>query len=500
MKKTFLLLLIMFSFSFSITFIGIQQSRIDSDVSVGLGLNISTLGTELSDGTAVCSGLTLDALTYFNGNYSNLQNIMVPCPTFGCGPRPSVGNDVQPFSILLVNKTDYLNNVSYYFNTQYYQYGTGPNPFAIFNSTGMYYNPGQPKGDASFKHGMFCYGNFSIIDNGTVLNSFDLNNSIAYSLTPPLSKSLSFISTLQNCSIFVRTWETDGPMKDSTYTSTTFSPIRKEIKLAVYNGPNLTLTPVQSDYTVTPGGSVTFRFKLNNSGDMNATVSNVYISNGFIVNSFSPSTINAGQSVDFAVTVTAPNALPGTIVSPTISFDFNSTVPVVGTCGSASVSSVNVGSVLIGDINPISVRIYSSPSGFFNEGTTFIPSKMNVTARIWREDPVNYLISEVKTNISIYYFNTTLKIWRLKFNITDISGSTGSSSENGRNMVWWNNSDGVFINLNETISSSPPFNYVPGVYKVEIRSYDDAATRGSKLQTNSAYFVIFNLPGCARKV
>ncbi|MEM3369871.1 MAG: hypothetical protein QXE90_03425 [Candidatus Micrarchaeia archaeon] len=500
MKKIFLLLLIIFSFSFSITFVGIQQSRIDSDIFVDLGLNVSTSGIELINGTAVCSGLTLDVSTYMNGNYSNLQNIMVPCPTFGCGPRPSVGNDIQPFSILIVNKTDYLNNVSYYYNTQYYQYGTGPNPFATFNSTGTYYNPGQPKGDASFKHGMFCYGNFSIIDNGVVLNSFQLNSSITHSLIPPLSKNLSFITILQNCSIFVRTWETDGPMKDSTYTSNTFSPIKKEITFAIYNGPNLIITPIQSDYTVTPGGTVTFRFKLNNSGDMNATISNLSISNGFTVNSFSPSTINAGQIIDFIVTATAPNALPGTIVSPTISFDFNSTIPVVGTCGSSSISSFNVGSVLIGDINPIDVRVYITPSGFFNEGSTFIPSKMNVTARIWREDPLNYLISEVKTNISIYYFNTTLRSWRLKLNIADISGSSGSYSINERNVRWWNNSDGIFINLNETISSSSPFSYVPGVYKVEIRSYDDAATRGSKIQTDSRYFVIFNLPGCARKV
>jgi hypothetical protein len=251
---------------------------------------------------------------------------------------------------------------------------------------------------------------------------------------------------------------------------------------------------------VTPGGQVTFKFRMNNSGDVNATVNSIVISDGFSVVSFSPSTINAGEAVDFTVTATAPNVGPGTTVTPTINFTFSSATPIVGTCGTGSAANVNVGSVLIGNINPIDVSIYAFPSSIFNEGTTFLPGKVNITAKIWRDDPQNYLIGDVVTNISIYYYNTTTKTWRLKLNITDISGTTGTIIQNGRTVKWNNNTGLIVINMNETLSSSSPFNYVPGIYRVNITSYDGPATTGSKIHNKYAYFVIFNLQGCARKV
>ncbi|MCS7109802.1 MAG: hypothetical protein NZ903_03330, partial [Candidatus Micrarchaeota archaeon] len=104
------------------------------------------------------------------------------------------------------------------------------------------------------------------------------------------------------------------------------------------------------------------------------------------------------------------------------------------------------------------------------------------------------------SNLTIYYYNTTTKSWRAKLNITSISGLRGTGIESGRSYGWYNTSEGVIINLNETISSSAPFLYVPGVYKVVINSYDPAATTGSKMHSAWKYFVIYTVPGCPGKV
>lgn len=491
-------------------------------------LNASISGTDLPSNSIICSD-TISFNTSVSSNFT-LVSANLPCPTSECIFYPSnqFTLSTQPFQILWFNSTNYYNTISSYCNPSYggrplcYIYystsaSAGINPLAPYIFRSAYYKSLKRITDNAAANGsLFCTADIKFYDNGNIIHSEDLTSNPTYSFAPHTGDHLFMAHlVINNCSFLSRTYEqpqsqfygTISPVLDVLYfnrnnPTLTYSYVipSNNIMLKIINGPNLTLTPIQSEYTVTPGGSVTFSFKLNNTGDMNATISNVSISNGFTVTSFSPSTINAGQAVDFTVTATAPMTQPGTTVSPTISFDFNSTVPVVGTCGSASVASVNVGNVLIGDINPISVRVYTAPSGFFNEGTTFIPSKMNVTARIWREDPYNRYLENVESNISIYYYNTTIKSWKLKFNITSISGSSYSDTVNERKFALWSNSDGIFINLNETISSTSPFSYVPGVYRVEIRSYDDAATKGSKLQTNSAYFVIFNLPGCARKV
>ncbi|MEM3814590.1 MAG: hypothetical protein QW771_00615 [Candidatus Micrarchaeia archaeon] len=472
-----------------------NQSNATVRFNAVIPFNISYGSVIVTNGSYVCTGSQL-GLTANNITTFSPISVVVECPR-ECSTYSSPSSSF-PQSILWISENAYNANKSQYNITSswcnYSKFPQPPHPLAQYNYTSIYKSViNQSSGIASL--GVFCYGNISFYEN---------NNQISSPFTVS-STGLTYLSArliTGECSLLARSFETSGPTLDCWYSNQMLNnyAFENSTQINVISGPNLTLTPTKTDYSVTPGGTVTFKFKLNNSGDMNATISGVTVSDGFSVDSFSPSTINAGEVVDFTVSATAPILQAGTTVTPTISFDFNSTVPIIGTCGAASVANVNVGNVLIGDINPISVRIYATPSGFFNEGNTFLPSKLNITARIWREDPHNQYLNDIVTNISIYYYNTTLKNWRLKFNVTGISGSTDSPTVNERNIAWWSNSDGIFINLNETISSSSPFSYVPGVYKVEIRSYDDAATRGSKIQTDSRYFVIFTLPGCARKV
>ena len=491
------LFLLLIQISFSTIFTGLEQSRIDADVVQNLTLNVTSSGIQLSDGDLLCSGLPISVNSMFDANYTALTNEMVPCPTFGCGPRPSVPNDAQPFPIALINQTFFSNNVSYYYGTQYYAAGMGSSPFALFNWTGTYYTPppgGSKSPDASFMHRMFCYGTVSVYGDSVLLNSFNLNSSLSYAFTPSGMSSVLIGSSFSDCAMFVRTWETDGPTKDSAFTSS-FPAATQQVGISIVDGPSFSVTSPPGTYAVTPGGTIAFTFTLNNTGDMDASITGVTLTGGFAVTSFSPSTILAGQSVSFSVVATAPAVAPGTIVSPTATISFSSVSPVIGSCGTGSQSGIAIGSVVVGEVDPIDVGIEVTPSGVFVDGNEYSSDEVSIEATVEREDPPGYLISEVESNITISIYNSSTDDWTTVIEFDNIGGTTGTMVNNGTTVEWSTIGGELVIELDYSVTALDP-----GVYRVDIDSYDPNGPASDREDSASAYFVIFTAEGCVDRV
>ena len=508
----FLSLIFLSSISFSAVFTGISQSKLNADLFSELAINMSNSTVTINNGDNVCSGMPIEINASFSGNYSNLNNIYVPCPTFGCGPRPSVPSSSFPFLITLVNSTQFQNNVTYYYNTQFYSSSPPPNSLAIYNYTGTYYNPPE-SGDqnpyksppASFLHNVFCYGNFSIYQDDTLFQSYSLNYSLSTSFTPT-GKNIRVNSSLISCAAFVRTWETDGPTKDSVYnTSASSVQTSKSMTINIVSGPSLSFTPLSQDPAV-PGQSYTMVVNVTNNGDLNATINQVNISysGGQIpVNDFSPSSVLAGQTVQLRINVTIPSSItPGTVIYPNVSISYNSSTPVVGECGgSRSVTvSISTNGIVVGNVKPITLTARSSPSSILKEGSYYSSNKIITNITIRRDEPPNFRLDYVETNITLYYYNTTTQSFKLNASYTGISGSSGSYSSGDGNIRWSTDSDGLRIQYNQTIS-----NYLPGVYKINISSYDPSPTDDNGqpnpvTRTRQFYFVIFNASSCVKRI
>ena len=508
----FLILFFVSSLSFSLVFTGIEQSKLGADLFTEITLTMSNTTVIINDGDNVCLGMPIEINTSFSGNYSNLNNAYVPCPTFGCGPRPNVPSSSYPFLITLVTPTEFQNNVTYYYGTQFYSSNPPFNIFAIYNSTGTYYNPPE-SGDpnpyksppASFLHNIFCYGNFSIYQDDALFQSFSLNSSLSVSLIPT-GKKIKVNSSLISCAAFVRTWEIDGPTKDSAYTTSPSSvQIHKSMSVNIVSGPNLLITPLSQDPAV-PGQPTTFRVNITNQGDLNATITqvNVTYSGGQIqVNGFSPSSVAAGETIQLSINVTIPSSItPGTVIYPNITVYYNSSTPVVGDCGgtTSATGQISTQGIIVGNIKPIRLSVRSSPSSIFKEGTYLSSNKIVTNITIRRDEPIGYGLDEIETNITLSYYNYTTQSFKVNTSYTGIIGSNGLIQSNGGSISWKIEDNHLRIQYNQSI-----LNYQPGVYRINVTSYDPFPTDENGqpkpiTRTRIFYFVIFDAAGCINKV
>jgi hypothetical protein len=245
---------------------------------------------------------------------------------------------------------------------------------------------------------------------------------------------------------------------------------------------------------------------VTNNGDLNATINqvNVSYSGGQIpVNDFSPSSVLAGQTVQLRINVIIPFSItPGTVIHPNVSISYNSSTPVFGDCGgSRSVTgSISTNGIIVGNVKPITLTARSSPSSILKEGNYYSSNKIITNITIRRDEPPNFRLDYVETNITLYYYNTTTQSFKLNASYTGISGSSGSSSSGDGSIRWSTDSDGLKIQYNQTIS-----NYLPGVYKINISSYDPSPTDDNGqpnpvTRTRQFYFVIFNASSCVKRI
>ena len=390
------LFVISFDYVSAAAFNGVDFNTINADTAFNLTSNVTAWGTDLTGGELVCAG-TINITATASGLYENLSNKIVPCPTYGCGPRPAGIATLEPFPLFIVSAANYNGNVAAYYNSPFYLTAQAPNPLAPYVGIGQYYhidsNPDTgakvyvPVGaPAAFSHGMFCYGSFDLFVNGVAQTSVPLNATMGIT-NYVLSSGGALVyanATVSNCSFFIRTSETDGPTKDSAYPTLYFPRmIGSSLNFTVTNGPNISAIMPLGSYLVAPSSPVTLIIPIQNTGEMNATFVNITMTDGFNVTGFSPSGIMAGQALNLTINTISPATISA--LSPNITITYTSNTTAIGTCGNGTQTNVSIGTIIIGDtIPPVTIATANNSDGSnygFGPATTFLPPPVNVTLR-----------------------------------------------------------------------------------------------------------------------
>ncbi|VVB73348.1 Uncharacterised protein [uncultured archaeon] len=484
-------------------FNGVSFSTINADTSFNLSVNVTAWNTTLSGGELVCAG-PVNITATASGSYENLSNTIVPCPTYGCGPRPVTVVTPEPFPLSIVSSADYSSNVSTYYNTAFYGSYQAPNPLAPYNSTGQYYRitagAYDPVGaPAAFSHGMFCRGSFDLFVNNVSQISVPLNATMGIT-NYALSSGGALVytnATVLGCSFFIRTNETDGPTKDSAYTTAYFPRmVGTSLNFTVTNGPNFSITGAPGAFLAAPGSPVSISLPIQNTGEMNATITSIAIDSGFTVTSFSPSDINAGQATTLTILATAPAGL-GTY-TPTITLTYVSNTTALGTCGNGTQALGVLGNVTNGTIiiivtptTPISPSVFVSPSGVLSDGGQWYPStQVVITANITRPGSAGLFVT-TSSNITVYEIDPVTEQDKAPAvaNFIESQGTLSSTSVFKGGIL---ESQGIFLPFDVQLLR-------PAVYHVLLSTYDPAkAGTDQQTKTDSAYFTVYTLT-CAEK-
>jgi hypothetical protein len=469
-------------------------------LNISLNLTATSDAQELSNGSFVCINTPITA-NAANLSMFNPYSLIVELPRVGGSPF-NLPSSQFPQNILWMSQSEFYANKTPYakFGSQCIAYPTTqPNQLAPYNFTATYKTLiSSTSGTASL--GTFCYGNLSLWDG---------SNQVAFSFTPTVqgNRLLTLNLTIGECAVMTHAFDSSGASKDCWYHNTLLNNrvFLDSLNLTYVSGPSLSLTPLPQDPAV-PGQSYTMVVNVTNNGDLNATINqvNVSYSGGQIpVNDFSPSSVLVGQTVQLRINVTIPSSItPGTVIYPNVSIIYNSSTPVVGDCGgSRSVTgSISTNGIVVGNVKPITLTARSSPSSILKEGSYYSSNKIITNITIRRDEPPNFRLDYVETNITLYYYNTTTQSFKLNASYTGISGSSGSYSSGDGNIRWSTDSDGLRIQYNQTIS-----NYLPGVYKINISSYDPSPTDDNGqpnpvTRTRQFYFVIFNASSCVKRI
>jgi len=510
-----ILFLLFFLFSFQIqtseaTLINTYfYSNFGNDYYAYLQLNISPNLTATSDAQELSNGSFVCINTPITANAANLSmfnpySLIVELPYTGGSPY-NLPSSQFPQNILWMSQSEFYANKTPYakFGSQCIAYPTTqPNQLAPYNFTATYKTLiSSISGTASL--GTFCYGNLSLWDG---------SNQVAFSFTPtvPGNRLLTLNLTIGECAVMTHAFDNSGASKDCWYHNTLLNNriFLDSLNLTYVSGPSLSLTPLSQDPAV-PGQFYTMVVNVTNNGDLNATINQISAtytsstgqSGALSVNNFSPSSVLVGQTVQLRINVTIPDVSHGTTIYPNITIIYNSSTPVVGDCGgsNSATGEVSTSGIVVGNIELITLTAKSSPSSILKEGSYYSSNKVITNITITRDTPPNYKLDDVETNITLYYYNTTTQSFKLNASYTGISGSSGSSSSGDGNIRWSTDSDGLRIQYNQTIS-----NYLPGVYKINIISYDPSPTENGQPKpvtlTRQFYFVIFNASSCVKRI
>jgi len=484
-------------------FNGVSFSAMNADTAFNLTMNATAWNTALAGGELVCAG-PINITATASGYYENLSNKIVPCPTYGCGPRPVTAVNPEPFPLFILNAADYNSNISTYYNTAFYVSYQVPNPLAPYNATGQYYRitagAYDPVGiPAAFSHGMFCYGLFQLFMNNVSQISVPLNTTMGitnYALASGGAQAYTN-ATVSGCSFFIRTNETDGPTKDSAYTTSYFPRmVGNSLNFTVTNGPNFSVTSAPGAFSAAPNGPVTISIPLQNDGEMNATITNVTMDSGFTVTGFSPSDINAGQATTLVITATAPGGL-GTY-TPTVTLAYVSNTTAIGTCGNGTQALAIPGNVAGGTIiiivtptTPISPAVFVNPSGVLSDGGQWYPSnQVLISANITRPGSAGLFVT-TSSNITVYEIDPITKQDKAP-KIASFVESQGTLSSISVFKSGILESQGILLPFDVRLLR-------PAVYHVLLSTYDPAkAGTDQQIKQASAYFTVYTLT-CAEK-
>ncbi len=466
-----------------------SEYRTIVDLNMSPNFTAVSNGVTLADNDYLCINLPI-TITANNISSFSPVNSVVEC-AFNCSTYSSP-ESAFPQLIQWMDQASFSANKTFYSlyasECRLYRFVQPANPLAPYNFTSTYRTMTKSVSGIS-SQGVYCYGN---------LTAWDGSTEIPFVYTPSVTgtRLLSVNLSTTECALMARSFETNGAMQDCWYhnTNTNNMSVIESLSINYVSGPAFSASG-SSSYNVVPGGSITFTFTLNNTGDMDASITGVTLTEGFAVTSYSPSTVLAGQSVAFSVVATAPAVAPGTVVSPTATISYSSVSPVIGSCGTGSQSGIAIGTVVVGEVDPINVGIKATPSGIFVEGNDYSSNEVSIEATVDRSDPPGYLLDEVESNLTISVYNSSIDDWSSIIEFEGIGGSTGTMINNGNTVEWEIIGEELVITLNYPVIALDP-----GVYRVDIDSYDPNGPASDREDSASAYFVIFTAEGCVNKV
>ncbi|MCW1309637.1 MAG: hypothetical protein QXP04_02995, partial [Candidatus Nanoarchaeia archaeon] len=254
--KKFIFLIFLSSLFHSIIITTNFVSNISSDYRTIVNLNISSNFTAVSNNVPLTNYSYLCINTPITMTVNNISNFtpisnVVEC-AFNCDTY-SQPQSSFPQPIHWIDQTSFYGNRSLYIVDRSecigYRSAQPPNPLIPYNFTSNYKSMTKSvSGIAGL--GLFCYGNLTMWD-GSI--------QIPFVYIPLINgtRELKVNLSLTECAVLTRALEQNGAMQDCWYHNTTINnmSIIESLVINYISGPNLTLTPTKTDYSVTPGGT-----------------------------------------------------------------------------------------------------------------------------------------------------------------------------------------------------------------------------------------------------
>lgn len=524
------------------TFRSIVGYDINADPAFSVTMNVNAWGQQLAADSLVCIGpVTASALV--NSNFT-ISSATVECPTPNCNAYSTaeIPSSAQPLLTLWGNATYYGSVISGLCQvpscSRYYSTASaaGVNALTPYVFSATYRAGAVDKGIHPANGSFFCKGNVTVIDNGSPGGTSDLAVSPNVTFTPAAGvHALELRLSTGNCSFMARTYEkeylwygqTISPVRDTvhfytggTYTATATSP---PLNITFTSGPVLSVSQIGT-YNVKADEQFTITATVNNTGPMNATITGITLSDGFGVISYNPNTINAGQTVNLAISAKAPDD-EGTY-DVTMTIGYTSDTPVIGTCGSGTITGLVVANITVlppGPVPPIDIVLTAQPSLVLRKDDHFYWGAeeildVNITGIVTRDWPEgDDEVGSVAGNVTIKKFNPASGQWeRMRYDlykpepVTDQPAHYCSTHASGCNeyssglyKIDAVEDDETIIRLRQPISRPVPAvgctaqlpcsSYWPaGVYSVTANIRDPLAP---SVQNTTTYFVILGL-GC----
>ena len=463
---------------------------------------LASNGTAVTNGTLVCLGVPLNLSA---SNYSNFtpSNTVLECAFATCNLDSALVPSAFPQPVAWMSPPDFASNITFYSNRASWcrDYGGLPqpaNPLAPYAISATYRTALSVQGTGGAYIGLFCHGNLSFMDGSTVIGStFNSTTVGARNLTANLSTT--------ECAVLLRSY--DGVFNnvlDCIYSNAAMNNrgVTESMTIIHTNGPNFSVTSAPGSFLAAPGGSITINIPLQNTGEMNATITNITMDSGFTVTAFSPSAINAGQATTLVITATAPGGL-GTY-TPTVTLTYVSNTIAIGACGNGTQALTIPGNVTGGTIiiivtplTPISPLVHVDPSGVLSDGGQWYPSnQVLIAANITRSGSVGLYVSTT-SNLTIYRLDS---IGQNQAPV--IARFCSSPQESVCSPLSVNSHYTTDTHILDYESIFLPFDIrllSPGVYRAALSVYDSAnVDADQKTKTASAYFTIYTLT-CAEK-
>jgi len=341
------------------------------DTSFTTGMTAISGGNALANGNTVCiAPITITPTA--TSTYTNIQSANIECPTFPCAPLYSTAAIPQtavPLAILWRSQASFdsiINNLCTAppggqggaACTIFYAGAQAANPLApnVVHST--YWQGLTSKAVHPANNGLFCKGSVQLSAGGSTVSTQSPDSLSAYVYTPSATGALALSTNLAStdCSIYGRSYETDGPTRDAIFFNSGGALVKSANSVMNFNivqGVNLAGSGGGAAM-VAAGDPFTITVTITNNGDLPATITGATLTSvpaaAFVVTgvtaSPNPVAANGGTST-LTIDATAPGAAG--VYALTAAVTYNPGGGAIGACGAAGQvqGGVTVGTAIV---------------------------------------------------------------------------------------------------------------------------------------------------------